>query len=203
MKTNRDIFMETFIEELKESNTERFVELISAFGSFRRCGKCSNSYWDGNHYKCHKNINKSDCQKGQMEYFESYPGDDLQKKYNKQYWYCNGYEQAQALNKLTELLYSYKVVLWNGTEICKGCANKGKKCYEFHFKCYVPFQYLMDSYSDYVKEKIKDLDEFDEFNFRNEITFEIWLRDIIIASISNKGVLDKAKSLYELAYIQK
>lgn len=203
MKTNREIFMDDFVEKLQSSDTERFVDLVSAHGTLRRCKNCSNSYWDGNKASCHKNINKSDCIKGQIEYFESCPGEDLKRKYNKKYWYCDSHEQAQTLHDLMELIYTCGILEWDGVEACKNCHHKGKKCYSHEFKCYWPFQYLLDVYSDYIKEREKDLNEFDKLSFKDKMTFEVWIRDVIIPSISDEKICDKTKYLYELAYCEK
>lgn len=196
MKTNREIFM----DRLNKSNMDDFVKLVNAY---EKCSRCSNNYWDGINRPCHRNINESSCEDGQKEYFESYPDEDLQKKYNKKYWYCKGYEQARLLKELTQVIYSCGVVEWNGIDKCEICHNKGEKCYTTNFKCSLPFQYLIDLHSNYIKVKIKDLNDIDKMLLKRKMTFDVWLKDTLIPSISDKEFRDKAKHLYELTYVQK
>lgn len=191
METNREIFM----NKLNDSNMENFINLINSCG---KCNRCSNYYWDGNVNYCHKNTNNSSCENGQREYFESYPEENLQKKYNKKYWYCKGYDNAQSLNKLTEILYSSGVINWKGVDSCRYCYNKEKECYLVSYKCFWPFQYLLDLHSDYVKEKIEKLSDFDKIVYKEEMTFEKWLADIVIPSISDKSIRDQAEYFLDL-----
>lgn len=193
MKTNREIFM----NELNNSNMDNFIDLINSCG---KCNRCSNNYWDGNVNSCHKNINNSSCEDGQREYFESYPEENLQNKYNKKYWHCKGYSNAQSLNNLTEILYSCGVIEWKGVDNCKYCHNKGKECYSVSSKCFWLFQYLLNLHSDYVKDKIKKLNDFDKLIYKENMTFEKWLTDIVIPSISDKLIRDKAEHFLDLVF---
>ena len=74
-KTNKDLWLgwATIDDDL-------FLALITGQG---KCNRCSNSYWDGTKASCHRHINESSCEEGQREYFESYPEENLQKKYGK------------------------------------------------------------------------------------------------------------------------
>lgn len=191
MKTNREIY----VDKLNNSSTEEFVKLVNAY---QICSRCSNAYWDGNQTICHKNINKSSCEKGQEEYFESYSNEDLQEKYNKKYHYCKGYKQAKLLKELVQIIYYSGVVEWNGVDQCEICKNKGKKCYSTYSNCLWPFQHLLNIHSDYIKEKVKELNDFDKLCFRDKMTFDVWMKDILIPSILDKDINEKANRLCDI-----
>lgn len=83
---------------------------------------------------------------------------------------------------------------------CERCHNKGKECYSSDFKCYLPFHHLLNLHQNYVNEKIKDLNNYEILLYRNKMTFNIWIRDILIPLIQDKDIFNEAKRLYELPY---
>lgn len=104
MKTNRDLF----IEKLSKSDTTQIARIINGEG---KCTRCSNHYWDWNQNKCHKNINDSNCEQGQAEYLDSYPGENLQKKYHKKYFNCKNSQHAELLQKIEGILFASGVMV--------------------------------------------------------------------------------------------
>ncbi len=123
MKTNRDLF----IEKLSKSETAQIIRIMNGAG---KCTRCSNHYWDWNLRKCHKNINDSDCEQGQAEYLDSYPEENLQKKYHKKYFRCKNSQHAELLQKIAGILFNSGVVVMEKKKLeeedlfCRFCTKQ-------------------------------------------------------------------------------
>lgn len=189
MKSNKDIFL----EELQKADSSKFIGLINSRG---KCWRCSNHFWDGSQSACHKNFNDSSCEEGQKEYFESYPGENLQLKYHKKYIYCKNYMDAVLKKELMVALYSSGQVEFAENSRCNSCSDD---CIEV--MCFKQYQNLIDMHRRYAKAKYETLKtDSERYLLQQNFTFAVYLRDVFIPAISDDEIRGRAKQMFELCY---
>lgn len=150
MMTNKELFL----IRLQNSSTEEFVRLTSLWG---KCSRCSNYFWDGNQTHCHKNINESSCEKGYAEWLDARPDEDLQKKYNKRYFYFRDRVSAFLGKGIMDILYTYNAVTppadYGEKKCLDGCFGGEKGC--GNASCYMYWQHILNLYESYIEEQAK------------------------------------------------
>lgn len=212
--TNRDVFM----EKLTKASTNEFIRLITC----GKCTRCSNNFWDGNQTPCHKNINDSDCDDGFAEWLEASPGDNLQEKYGKKYWYFTDHTSAQLNRMIMDLLYLSGVVVHPAKDGEKQCTERclnHDNCSST--SCYMLWQHIMNLCEKHVEElawdKVrkqfprsgKNLEEHrDDYEYykrdlERTMRTDVFIRDVLTPRISDERLRGKMELLLEfdrLAY---
>lgn len=182
-KTNKAIFL----EELSAcTDSQTFVDMISS----GKCSHCSNHYWDMGQSKCHKNINESSCEKGQAEYFESSPEEDLQIKYRKKYWSCENVEDAY--NKLNLIRTLHKAGVIEKAECCQRCLNK--ESFRSCEACDITVNQLQRMYGSEIRRQ--DVE-------RSKYPFKRFLQDKIIPAIKDEKLRKEAVAHMKICYPEK
>lgn len=197
IKTNREIFM----EKLEAADMSRFINMITGCG---KCTRCSNSYWDGNASRCHKDANNSSCEEGISQYMESRVGEDLQLKYCKKYLIFRSHHHAMLGKYLATILFQEGIVD-KSEPICEACEiNNCSKCENFwrniinmsdDYKKMLIKPYVKD-YTVASIESIKDIEVkkmYERYSNKN-----IFILEILIPRIQDYELRIKAKLLMEL-----
>lgn len=195
VKTNREVLLEQLQTAV---TTEEFIALQRN----GKCDRCSNYFWDGPQAKCHKNINESNCELGYKEWLESYPGENLQEKYHKKYWYFKNNCIAQNVKDLMDLLYASKTItVPTDTEaVCKMCGNQ-KSCTSTW--CYMYYQHLLNLYNAYIREQAKKEDADKDGNDikhkvykpQQSITMKTFISTVLLPNIQDTVVKEKITRL--------
>lgn len=173
------------MEQLQGATTEEFIALQCT----GKCGRCSNYYWDGSVSKCHEGINESNCEKGYAEWLESYPGEDLQRKYNKQYWCVKNHTHAYFMREIMDHLYFSGILISPlETETRCGHCHGRKSC--AGTECFMYYQHLLNEYKVH-NEKLSE-------EKHAEISLTQYISDALVPQIADAETRGRIKQILEL-----
>lgn len=171
-KTNGELYVEKLLQYSPE-------EMAHNLHYRNKCRMCSNFYWDANQNGCHRNTNENNCEKGQQEYFESYPGENLAAKYGKKYIVCHDSAHAEQMKELMIALYRNNLVDVPELSRCHKCKADCLKN-----SCGQAFRNIIDMYDKWLKTELDKIEEEDrKKEFRKQNLFQDYLSIKILSKI--------------------